>query len=285
MSSVRLGTSPAVAELVVKDRVAEVDAFVADRAGGSGDDLQDVSGWFAAERAARERAAQFAVPVVVLELMGDLPRGFGELVISAGARAQVGLGVVKRGGELVKGAVEQLPGDHGEPGAFPAQLPRGTPFGVDALRDGAEPGFVSGAQGIGLGIGSVGKSGEAGREPPAGVHRRLEAMGGVGVGLPGDSLAVLALGFCVGVLGLTARGEDGQGGAGAGEQGGEQESEAEGERHSAGAVSGRESAPARVALVSGAGERVRGCRAPMRGATRRSPLSATSVSRQVGGTR
>ncbi len=245
MSSVRPGASPAVAEVVVEYRVAEVDAFVADRAGGPGDDLLNVSGWFAAERAAGERAAQFAVSVVVVELLGDLPRGYGELVVSAGAGVQVGVGVVEGGGELVKGAVEQLPGDHREPGAFPAQLPGGTPSGVDPLWHGVEPGFVSGAQGSGFGLGSFGESGESGGEAPAGVHRRCKPAGGGGVVLRDNPLVSLALAravaFRVGLFALTARGKDGQGGAGASEQGGEKESKTEGERHSAGAVSCRES--------------------------------------------
>ena len=89
--------------------------MVADRAGWSGDDLLDVSGGFAAERAASELAAQFAVLVVVVELFGDLPGGVGELLVGAGAGFRVvGVGVVEGGGELVKGAVQQLPGGEGE---------------------------------------------------------------------------------------------------------------------------------------------------------------------------
>jgi len=94
----------------VEDLDAEVDAFVADRAGWSGDDLADVPGALAAERAAGEFAAQFALSVVV-ELFGDFPRGFGELLECAGSGVKIGVGSVERGCELVECSVQELPGD------------------------------------------------------------------------------------------------------------------------------------------------------------------------------
>jgi len=99
-----------VAVFFVEDLDAEVDAFVADRAGWSGDDLADVTGALAAERAAGEFAAQFALSVVV-ELFGDFPRGFGELLECAGSGVKIGVGSVERGCELVECSVQELPGD------------------------------------------------------------------------------------------------------------------------------------------------------------------------------
>ena len=96
----------------VEDLDAEVDAFVADRAGWSRDDLADVPGALAAERAAGEFAAQFARSVVV-ELLGDFPRGFGELLECGGAGVKIGVRIVECGGELVEGSVQELPGDDG----------------------------------------------------------------------------------------------------------------------------------------------------------------------------
>jgi hypothetical protein len=106
--------APAVAELVIEQPCAEVDAFVADRAGWSGDDLLDVAGGFAAEGAASELAAEFA-RVIVGEMGGDLPGGVGELLVGQSAGFRVGgVGVVEGGSELVKGAVQELPGGDGE---------------------------------------------------------------------------------------------------------------------------------------------------------------------------
>jgi hypothetical protein len=118
--------APAVAELVVEQPCAEVDAFVTDRAGWSGDDLLDVAGGFATERsAASELAAELAC-VVVGELGGDLPGGVGELLVGAGAGfGVVGFGVVEGGRELVRGAVQQLPGGDGESWALAVQFPGG----------------------------------------------------------------------------------------------------------------------------------------------------------------
>lgn len=88
----------------VEDLDAEVDAFVADRAGWSGDDLADVAGALAAEGAAGEFAAQFALSVVVFELFGDFPGGFGELGECGGSGVKIGVRIVELGGELVEGS-------------------------------------------------------------------------------------------------------------------------------------------------------------------------------------
>ena len=74
--------------------------------------LADVPGALAAERAAGEFAAQFALSVVV-ELFGDLPRGFSELVECGGSGVQIGVRIVECGGELVECSVQELPGDDG----------------------------------------------------------------------------------------------------------------------------------------------------------------------------
>jgi len=59
-----------------------------------------------------EFAAQFALCVVV-ELFGDLPRGFANLLECAGSAVKVGVGIVECGGELVECSVQELPGDDG----------------------------------------------------------------------------------------------------------------------------------------------------------------------------
>ena len=116
--------APAVAELVVERPGAQVDALVADRGGGAGDDSLDVAGGFAAERTACELATELAVRVVAGELGGDVPRGCGELLVSVGVRVEVGVGIVEGGGELVEGAVQLLPGGDGEPGGCRGAVPR-----------------------------------------------------------------------------------------------------------------------------------------------------------------
>jgi hypothetical protein len=113
-----------VAVFFVEDLDAEVDAFVADCAGWSGDDFVDVAGAFAAERAAGEFAAELAGSVVV-ELFGDFPGGFGELGESGGSDVEVGVRIVECCGELVEGSVEELPGDDGEAWAVVAEFPGG----------------------------------------------------------------------------------------------------------------------------------------------------------------
>jgi hypothetical protein len=132
-----------VAEVVVEDLHAEVDAFVADRAGWSGDDLLDVAGAFAAEGAPGELAAELAAFVVVVELFGDLASGFGELLVRLRSPAQIGVWFVDCGGELVEGSVQSLPGDDWESWAVAPQFPRRPPLGIDAVRCRDKSGVVS----------------------------------------------------------------------------------------------------------------------------------------------
>jgi hypothetical protein len=117
--------APVVAEFFFEDLDAEGDAFVADRAGWSGDDLADVAAALAAERAAGEFAAQFALSVVGPELFGDFPRGFGDLLECAGSSVKIGVRIVECGGELVECSVQELPGDDREPWAVTAERPGG----------------------------------------------------------------------------------------------------------------------------------------------------------------
>jgi hypothetical protein len=84
----------------VEDLDAEVDAFVADRAGWSGDDLADVAGALAAEGAAGEFAAQFALSSSFSSCLANFPGGFGELLECCGSGVKIGGRIVECGGEF-----------------------------------------------------------------------------------------------------------------------------------------------------------------------------------------
>lgn len=157
----------------VKSLDAELDALVTDRGRRPGDDLAYVARAFAAEATAGELAAEFAGVVVVGELLGDVPCGGGELLVRVRAGVGAAPVVVERGGKLLEGSVEQLPGDDWEAWAVALELPWRSPLGIDAVRADWPPGF---AERSGLGVGGIGETDKPRREASARVERGLETL-------------------------------------------------------------------------------------------------------------